>query len=439
VNKVYEERNNDNAVNQQHSSDIDFKMNNRAESIAYPQTSGMASFNFLIRQNSRAVLATFAFLAFVLILSLDAVQKDATGSSSLSLLRAKHFVRFGGAMHQGYFKTQKSVMDNHRFRFAAVTDLDQLSRVTDNEKPLFKSILLPGIITRDPSTEKYSIEFENTRTLTSKHNEAGRGMELSELTLFDDRLLAFDDRTGSVFEILSKDKGTDSFVVPRFVITEGSGDTDKGMKWEWAAVKNGELYMGSMGKEYTNPDGSIANTNNLWVDILSPRGELRRLDWAEKYNFVRAQLDASPPGYCIQEAILWSSHMKKWVFVPRRISSDAYDENTDERKGSNKLVLVNDAFTEAKVVEIQMKEVDPLHGFSTISFVPNTKDQHILAIRTVEEDCVGGDENLCKQRSYFMVFHVETGEVLLEETKYPEEGMKFEGVEFVDIYTPEPY
>jgi len=342
-------------------------------------------------------------------------------------------------MHEGYFKTKNSVTDEYNFRFAAVTDLDQLSRVTESKKPLFKSILLTGIITKDPSSEKYSIEFEDTRTLTSQHNEAGRGMELSELTLYDDRLLAFDDRTGSVFEILSKNNGASSFVVPRFVITEGSGDTDKGMKWEWAAVKNGELYMGSMGKEYTNSDGSIANTNNLWVDILSPRGELRRLDWAERYNFVRAQLGASPPGYCIHEAILWSSHMHKWVFVPRRISSEVYDENTDEHKGSNKLVLVNEAFTDAKVVEIKMKEVDPLHGFSTIAFVPDTKDRHILAIRTVEEDCVGGDENLCKQRSYFMVFHVETGAVLLEETKYPVEGLKFEGVEFVNIYTPEMY
>jgi len=50
-------------------------MNNRGESIAYPQTGGLATIHFLVRQNSRAVLATFAFLAFVLILSLDAVQK----------------------------------------------------------------------------------------------------------------------------------------------------------------------------------------------------------------------------------------------------------------------------------------------------------------------------------------------------------------------------
>lgn len=418
------------------------KKMNRAESVAYPKTGFLAKVNFLIRKNSRAVLATFAFVAFVLILSLDAVQKDTTGSNSLSALRnmgSKNFVRFGGAMHQGYFTLEKSMINENQFRFAAVTDLDQLSRVADSSKPLFKSLLLPGILTRDPTTSQYSIEFEEIRTLTSKHNEAGRGMELSELTVYDNRLLSFDDRTGTVFEILSEDKGKSSFVAPRFVITEGSGDTDKGMKWEWASVKNGELYMGSFGKEYTREDGSIANTNNLWIDILSHRGELRRLDWSENYNFVRAKLGASSPGYVIHEAILWSSHLNQWVFVPRRVSSDAYDENADERKGSDKLVLVDESFTTAKVVDIKMKEVDPLHGFSTIAFVPGTRDRHILAVRTVEEDCVGGDESLCKQRSYFLVFNVLTGEVLMEETKYPTEGYKFEGVEFVDIYTPEPY
>ena len=88
-------------------------------------------------------------------------------------------------------------------------------------------------------------------------------MELSELILYQNRLLDFDDRTRSVFELMSKGKGSETFVVLRFVITEGAGDTDKGMKWEWASEKDGSLYLGSMGKEYTNPDGYIANTNNL--------------------------------------------------------------------------------------------------------------------------------------------------------------------------------
>jgi soluble calcium-activated nucleotidase 1 len=344
---------------------------------------------------------------------------------------------FGGAAHPGYFFTKDSIIGDNTFRFAAVTDMDQLSKVAGSKKPLFRSTLLPGTIQWDPETKKYSIEFEETRTLTSYHNEAGRGMELSELTLYHNRLLSFDDRTGTVFEILNRNRGTDSYVVPRFVITEGDGDTDKGMKWEWATVKGDDLYMGSMGKEYTNPDGSIANRNNLWIGVLTKTGELKRKDWTKEFNLVREALGASYPGYVVHEAVLWSQAMKKWVFLPRRVSSEAYDEVKDERKGSNKVVLVDENFTSAKVVDIDMKDHDPLHGFSTFAFVPNTNDQHALAIRSVEEDCVGGDESLCKQRTYFMVFDVTTGEVLMDETRYNTDT-KYEGVEFVNIYTPEP-
>lgn len=346
-------------------------------------------------------------------------------------------VGFGGAIHPGYFSTEDSMVDDHTFRFAAVTDMDQLSLVHDSKKPLFQSSLLPGTIKYDAASQKYSIHFEPIRTLTSQHNEAGRGMELSELTLYNNRLLTFDDRTGAVFEILNKDGGKDSYVVPRFVITEGEGDTDKGMKWEWATVKDGSLYMGSFGKEYTNPDGSIANTNNMWVGILNGRGELTRMDWSKQYNVVRTALGAERPGYIINEAVLWSSHMKKWVFLPRRVSSTAYDEVEDEKRGSNKVVLVDEDFGNAQVIDIQMKELDPLHGFSTFAFVPGTNDKHALAIRSVEEDCVGGDESKCKQRTYFLVFDVTTGEVLLDEIKYKTD-VKYEGVEFVDIYTKEP-
>eukprot|EP00543_Licmophora_paradoxa_P004876 CAMPEP_0202457262 /NCGR_PEP_ID=MMETSP1360-20130828/14319_1 /ASSEMBLY_ACC=CAM_ASM_000848 /TAXON_ID=515479 /ORGANISM="Licmophora paradoxa, Strain CCMP2313" /LENGTH=393 /DNA_ID=CAMNT_0049077287 /DNA_START=147 /DNA_END=1328 /DNA_ORIENTATION=- len=390
----------------------------------------MAKLNFFLRQNSKMVLIVSAALAFVSIVSLDLIQ----GGSSGGLRFSRSFIHFGGAAHKGYFTTDASVVNDHTFRFAAVTDLDQLSRIDSSSKPKFKSILLPGTITKDVTTNKYSIKFDDKRELTSSHNEAGRGMELSELTLFNNRLLAFDDRTGSVFEILNEKDGKQSFVVPRFVITEGEGDTDKGMKWEWATVKNGDLYMGSMGKEYTNKDGSVANTNNLWVSILTPRGELRRINWLDKFQYVRTALNASPSGYCIHEAILWSDHLNKWVFIPRRISSEPYDENKDERMGSNKILLVDEHFTSHKIVDIKMKELDPLHGFSSIAFIPGSQDKHILAIRTVEEDCVGGEET-CKQRSYFLVFDVLTGEVLLDETKYPDD-LKFEGVEFVDIYTP---
>jgi len=409
---------------------------NRSESIAYANSQN----NQWFRSNSRGVWATLAFLSFLFLFSSEVIQPH-DGASRIGNLRAGFrmgFEHFGGAIHAGYFSTQKSIVSPGVFRFAAVTDMDQLSAVVGSKKPLFRSLLLPGILTHDPSTGQYSLKLDPPRELTSAHNEAGRGMELSELTLYNDRLLAFDDRTGSVFEILSKDQGANSYVVPRFVITEGDGDTDKGMKWEWATVKGKELYMGSMGKEYTNPDGSIANTNNLWISVLSPTGELRREDWVDQYNFVRAALGAQSPGYVIHEAVLWSAHLKKWVFLPRRVSSEKYDENLDERKGSNKLVLVDERFTKSTVIDINMSTIDPLHGFSTVAFIPGTKDRHAAAIRSVEEDCVGGEEDKCKQRSYMIVVDVLSGDVLMDEVRIDDgDNVKYEGLEFVDIYTSE--
>lgn len=411
-------------------------------SVAYASVSPASSFwskmMFYIRSNSQAVIATLCFVSVVLMISSDYFHPHNKSTKIIPFrkrLRGGNSVYFGGAFNPGYFSVEDSIMDENTFRFAAVSDLDQLSRVTEVSKPTFRSMLLPGILRRDPATSEYKVEFGAVRTLISQHNEAGRGMELSELTLFQNRLLTFDDRTGTVFEILSKNGGADSYVAPRLVITEGMGDTDKGMKWEWATTKGNDLYMGSMGKEYTNPDGSVANTNNLWIAVVNADGQVRRVDWADNYNFVRAELRASSPGYMINEAILWSEHMRSWLFLPRRVSSEMYDENEDERKGSNKLVVVDEDFTKASIVDIKFNVHDPLRGFSTFAFVPGTKDHHALAIRSVEEDCVGGEEDVCKQRSYMSVFDVLTGDVLMHEVEIVLDHMaKFEGVEFVDIH-----
>lgn len=419
--------------------------NSRSTSFAYasvsPASTFMSKVNYAIRTNLKAIMATSTFVLFVLFMSSDTVHNEASSAHSIQAgnwgLRGSHIISyFGGAYYPGYFNAADAV-NGKIFKFAAVTDLDQLSRAAGN-KLAFQSMLVPGILKQNDQN-KYEIFFEEPRMLTSQHNEGGRGMELSELTLYQNRLLAFDDRTGTVFEILNENQGTSSIIVPRLVITEGNGETDKGMKWEWASVKGKELYLGSMGKEYTRPDGSIANTNNLWIAMVDADGRVRRKDWSREYTFVRDVLGASAPGYVIHEAVLWSQHLKKWIFVPRRISNAKYDDNEDEKKGSNKLVLVDENFSKAEVIDIKFAVVDPLHGFSTISFIPGTKDRHVLAVRSVEEDCVGGDESLCKQRSYFTVFNVITGEVLMEETEiHMKHDMKFEGVEFVNINTIEP-
>lgn len=419
----------------------------KSESMAYPKeqlSNKFSKLQFLMRQNSRAVFATLAFCVFVLVITSDFIHDSDFGPQTSRFRGYSSGVvvsNFAGALHKGYFSVENSKVSDSVYRFAAVTDLDQLSLVKNERKQVYRSVMLPGTIVRDPATQKYTMTFDQTRELRTGHNEAGRGAEFSELQIFNNRLLTFDDRTGDVFEILNKPDGQSSFVVPRFVLTEGEGDTDKGMKWEWATVKNGELYMGSMGKEYTNKDGSIANTNNLWVTVLGKNGEIRRIDWVKQFNYVRTLLGAQSPGYLIHESINWSPHLKKWVFAPRRISKEKYDDELDERRGSNKVVLVNEDFSSGEIVEVQMANKDGLHGFSSLAFVPGTQDKHALALRSVEEDCAGDDLDVCKQRSYFVIFDVTTGEVLMDEKLIEvegEKGMKYEGVEFVNMFTIPP-
>lgn len=399
----------------------------------------LSKMQLYLRQNTRAVIATSAFCLFVLIISSDVLHDSRLGPG-YSIRSGTLKSDFAGTTNTGYFSVEKSRLENAppfaTYRFAAVTDLDQLSAVKEAKKATFRSVILPGTITRNDETKTYTVAMEPTREVRTQHNEGGRGAEFSELTVFNDHLLTFDDRTGEVFEILNEEDGKKSFVAPRYVITEGDGDTDKGMKWEWATVKDGQLYMGSMGKEYTRPDGSIANTNNLWVTILNQAGQLRRVDWSSQFKVVRDALGAKSPGYVIHEAVNWSPHLRKWVFAPRRISKEAYDEDEDEKRGSNKLVLVDENFRNAQVVTVKMASKDGLHGFSSFAFVPGTKDTHALAIRSVEENCTG-DLDLCKQRSYLVIFDVLTGDVLMDEIQIPE-PMKYEGIEFVDMYTKPP-
>ena len=65
-------------------------------------------------------------------------------------------------------------------------------------------------------------------------------------------------------------------------------------------------------------------------------------------------------------------------------------------------------------------EIVPTHGFSTFKFIPGTKDQLIVALKSEE---VNGSVS-----SYVMVFN-KNGNVLLSETKIGD--YKFEGIEFI--------
>lgn len=85
------------------------------------------------------------------------------------------------------------------FRIAIVADLDTDSKV-ENKKNLWKSYLKKGYLSYSPSLNTVVVTWDTQPPLilSSSYALKGRGMELSELVVFDGRLLTFDDRSGMV-------------------------------------------------------------------------------------------------------------------------------------------------------------------------------------------------------------------------------------------------
>jgi len=50
----------------------------------------------------------------------------------------------------------------------------------------------------------------------------------------------------------------------------------------------------------------------------------------------------------IHEAACWSPLRREWIFLPRRVSSLPYDEELDEKMGSNKLVIADESFSKVR-------------------------------------------------------------------------------------------
>ncbi|KDO28942.1 hypothetical protein SPRG_05815 [Saprolegnia parasitica CBS 223.65] len=324
------------------------------------------------------------------------------------------------------------------FEFGMVADLDKQSRVKGDAKPRFESIFQRAILKRhvdgsDGSrstgelASSYSVTFRESETFSTTLNEAGRGFELSELAWFQGHLHSFDDRTGIIFRLehFGFNDPAPMAAVPTHIIMEGNGATDKGQKHEWATVKNGELYIGSIGKEFTS-DGEIVHEHNMWVAIVGLNGAVRHEDWSHRFAKVRAKLGCAYPGYVIHEAIEWSPVHEKWFLLPRRVSSEPYDDMADEKRGANVMVIASDDFEELSVVYIGDGVIARERGFSSFKFVPGTKDAVIIALKSME------NEALQLQGAYVTVFDVQ-GNVLMPETPLPGQS-KFEGLAFLYDY-----
>nr|BAN20953.1 apyrase [Riptortus pedestris] len=306
-----------------------------------------------------------------------------------------------------------SVHDSLHFKVGLVSDMDHSSK-SKLESNTWISYYLHGTLIWSPLAQTVSVKFDknNFKTLKTKYSYDGRGMELSELVTFNGKLITFDDRSGIVYKI------EDSTAYPWLLLTGGNGESKKGFKSEWATVKDEHLYVGSLGKEWTTPTGELVNHDPMWIKKISPAGEVESIPWEENYKTLRAKLGVYFPGYMLHESAVWSDIHKKWFFLPRRMSHESYNEDKDETQGTNLLLTCDENFKDIRVTEIG--EVIPTHGFSSFKFIPGTKDEVIVALKSVE--------HLGKVATYIMAFTI-NGKIIMGETKI--DDYKYEGFEFI--------
>eukprot|EP00794_Sanderia_malayensis_P009143 gene9143-10116_t len=333
-----------------------------------------------------------------------------TAADKAHMLAVEHC---GVGVGAGEGITKPAVAENWiEFKIAIVADLDEEKSKVPDKKNTWRSFYREGLLRRG-FDGKYSVTWdEKTSTLQSLIAEKGRGLELSELAKFKGRLYTVDDRTGIVYQIL---KGK---VIPWVILTDGDGSVAKGFKGEWMTVKDNTLYVGGLGKAWTTPTGEVVSFNPQFVKSIGPLGDVVHHNWRNVYLAVMSALGIKDPGYVIHEAVIWSSHKKRWYFLPRRASKEKYDDKADERRATNFLISCNEKFEDFTVVTVGI--LKPTHGFSSLKFVPGTNDDIIVALRTVED---AGQIS-----TYIMVFDV-NGTIIMDEQLVGND--KFEGVEFI--------
>ena len=161
-----------------------------------------------------------------------------------------------------------------------------------------------------------------------------------------------------------------------------------------------------MGKEYTMPDGSIAHHNPEYIKQISHLGKeknkylvriislggVEHKSWKPNYDAIRLAAGYPYPSYLLHESCNWSEYHQQWFFLPRRASKEPYDEVLDENRCGNILIRSDDKFNDITVNTVG--ELNRSRGYSAFRFIPNTKDNFIIATKTEE------DPNTKRMKSY---------------------------------------
>lgn len=170
----------------------------------------------------KAIVATSLALALVLLLL--CFQRSPTVSRLAPA--SAHNWRLNTLPNEWYNDTYplsppQRIPEGVRYRIGLIADLDMYSK-SSSEHTWF-SYLKKGYLTLSASGDHVSVEWDTQDHMLESHlAEKGRGMELSELAVFNGKLYAVDDRTGVVYQI----DGTKA--IPWVILTDGDGTISKG-------------------------------------------------------------------------------------------------------------------------------------------------------------------------------------------------------------------
>lgn len=355
----------------------------------------------------RPVLSQFPsrlFLGFIFALTIFffylVIQNSDDSPSSISSSSSKH---------------SRIEWNDREYDLVIIADRDTFSR-GENHQDEWSTTFRIGKLTRSEDGTTYDIVWEEKQPIRGKYAEAGRGMELSELLRFNNKLFSFDDRTGIAYQLNLRTHTA----IPKYILSDGNGSsTAKGFKCEWSTEKDGKMWVGSIGKEWITSTGDIKGYDSMWVKTIDRNGVVENINWRNQYTALRRASGTEYPGYLVHEAVNWSPHYRRWVFLPRRVSKEPYSEQEDISRGSNIALLANEDFSDIRVRRVGT--ITKTRGFSTFKFVPNHPTE-IVALKS--EESADGVFN-----SFITVFDLDSGRVLLDETHIDNE--KFEGIEFL--------
>ena len=178
--------------------------------------------NAKLHLKTRTVFYAALFTGALLILFIMFIPRTSNVACNDVIADYTHLL-FGVPFNNTYPLTKPTkVQEGLMYRIGLITDLDTNSK-SHEKKNIWISYFRTGNLTISDDNKKIFFSLEQPIVLSSSLSQAGRGMELSELVVFNGKLYSIDDRTGVVYEILN------GKAIPWVVLPDGDGKHNKGV------------------------------------------------------------------------------------------------------------------------------------------------------------------------------------------------------------------